>query len=86
MKIVPEWNYLLRDVGVGVVGWYVLCGRCIVHPASRGINTEVISYSGFPCERCGVAHKAPPGTRPPFKMRTVTYQIVASYPEYDLTA
>ena len=81
MKITSDWHYLTRS---STGAWRVSCYRCLMN-GRAGMFAEAVSYSGLSCEICGAKHVTPQGSRPPFKMRNVTYTINASYPEYDLT-
>jgi hypothetical protein len=91
MKIIKEWHYLVRVLDFDKsTKWRIYCLGCLArivkYEAEAGFRLEVISYSAGKCSVCDAVHVTPPGSRPPFKMRNVTYQINASYPEYDLTA
>lgn len=94
MRVTKDYHYLTRLVDFGGIShWRVWCYPCLgrmfqytTGDDAFAFSVEVISYSQFACALCSQKYKAPPGLRPAYKMRAVTYVIRASYPEWDMTA
>lgn len=92
MKIRTDYHYLVRVRIEGEkpdYGWQCLCYPCLAkfnNERPPGGLMEIVSYSQLACGYCGNTFKMKEEGRPAFKMRTVRYQIVASYPEWDHTA